>query len=445
MIFKNKIKIVLLLLCDIAFLYLALFATIIIRYGADFYVHFVETHFFPFTIIFLPWIVIFYVAGLYDLRQLRNNIDFLKVLGLAIFVSAIVAVFLFYLVPFFGITPKTNLFVFMLVFAFVEVLWRRSFNRLIASGQAPIKVLLVGSGKITDTVYRHVTANRQLGYEVKARLTPEEMHAEPKRLHDGALTEQINLVVVPREIKYDAKLNKVLYELFGRGIAVWDIVNFYEAVMKKIPLAGLEESWFLDNLINQQKFYDQLKRAVEFLSALVLGVVLAPFLALIAIVIKLTSPGPAIYQQLRVGKNGAHFTLHKFRTMRENAEQRGVQWADPNDLRATAFGKLLRYTHVDEFPQLLNILRNEISFVGPRPERPEFIDTLREKIPYYETRLLVRPGITGWAQINYRYGASVEDAHEKLEYDIYYIKNRSIILDIAIILKTLKSFFANQT
>lgn len=442
---RNKSRRALLLIGDVAALYLGLFVTLVIRYGGNFYSSFIDLHLVPFTIIFVVWIVIFYIAGLYDLRHLRNNLDFLKIFGLTLSVSAIFAIFFFYLIPVFGITPKTNLFIFLAVFAVIELYWRQFSNRTLARGEAPNRVLLIGTSKTANTIIRAIGENPQFGYELKAHLSEEDLHAAPNKLHELALHNQVNVVVVPRKLKHDERLNKVLYDVLARGVEVRDLVNFYELIMRKVPVTDLEESWFLDNLINQQKFYDPLKRGWEFLAALLLGVILLPLELLIAILIKLSSRGPMIYKQLRVGKNGRHFMLYKFRTMYEYAEKRGPQWADPNDLRATSLGRVLRYTHLDELPQLVNIIKNEISFVGPRPERPEFVEMLKEKIPYYEIRHLVKPGVTGWAQINYKYGASVEDSYEKLQFDIYYLKNRSFVLDVAVILKTLKSFFVNQT
>ncbi len=447
--FKNRVKVMALFAGDIVALYLGLFATLILRYGANFYALFVALHVLPFSIIFLFWIIIFYVAGLYDIRHLRNNLDFLKIFGLTLTVNAIVAVFFFYLIPAFGITPKTNLFVFIVIFAIIEFYWRRAFNRVISHGEAPNKVLLIGSGRAAHATQRSVIENPQLGYEIKAHLMEEEVYAEPKRLYDLSMQHHVNLVVVPRELKHDEKLNKALYDLLGQGIEIRDVINFHELIMRKVPVSDLEESWFLENLINQQKFYDQLKRAWEFLAALAIGIVLLPVELLIALIVKLTSPGPVFIRQKRVGRLGATFTLYKFRSMvalspEGLAETNGAQWAARGDARVTPFGRFIRAAHLDELPQLMNIVRGDLSFVGPRPERPEFIQILKEKIPYYEIRQLLKPGVTGWAQINYRYGASIEDSQKKLEYDIYYIKNRSIMLDIAIILKTIKSLFVNQ-
>jgi lipopolysaccharide/colanic/teichoic acid biosynthesis glycosyltransferase len=225
---------------------------------------------------------------------------------------------------------------------------------------------------------------------------------------------------------------------------VIDLANFYELVLRKIPLADLEETWFMENIESAAKFYDPLKRALEFIAALTIGVGLSPLEGLLALLVFLTSPGPVIYRQTRVGQYGEPFTLYKFRTMRNDAEKNGAQWASgAGDPRVTALGKFLRASHLDELPQLYNILRGDISFVGPRPERPEFVRNLKEEIPYYEVRFLIKPGVSGWAQLNHRADLTLDDVKQKLQYDIYYLKNRSAILDLAIILRTAKSLFVN--
>ena len=438
----NAVKQILLLLGDVVALYAALLIALALRYGAGFYSQFVNIHFAPFTIIFIPWIIIFYVAGLYDLRRLRNNLVFFKTLALSLATNAAIAVLLFYIVPSFGITPKTNLFLFFVALAVIEVAWRRIFNRVTSSGEAPNRVLLVGNGPTAAEVLAAAAENTQLGYEIVARLTEEDAYRSHAALEDAVRENRANLIVTPRELKRK-QLASVLYELFGRGTTVIDLDNFYEIVMRKVPLADMEETWFLENIEGAAKFYDQLKRAFELFFAVLIGVILLPLEVLIALLVRLTSRGAAIYRQTRVGQHGREFTLYKFRTMRRDAERAGAQWAAQNDARVTAVGKVLRATHLDELPQLWNIIRGDLSFAGPRPERPEFVAKLKEQVPFYEVRLLVKPGVTGWAQINYRADLDLEDVKQKLQYDIYYLKNRSLILDLAIILKTLKSIFIN--
>jgi exopolysaccharide biosynthesis polyprenyl glycosylphosphotransferase len=445
----NKFKVFLLLLGDALALYASLFITLIVRYQSGFLNQLINYHFFPFTIVFAVWLAIFYIAGLYDLHRLRNNLDFSKILFLSLFINAAVAIFLFYLIPAFGITPRTNLFIFMIIFSAIEIFWRRAFNATAASGEAPNKVVVVdgnGSDSI-NSLYNHdrswVTG---LGYEIVAEEDAKDIIANPRKLKDIIASRKANLVVISRKLKSDPKLTRLLYELLNEGVEIRDLPNFYELVARKIPLADLEETWFIENLAAQQRFYDPLKRAWEFLMALAIGIALLPLELAIAVIIKLTSRGPVFIRQKRVGRLGKQFTLYKFRSMIAlapdgQAETKGPQWSAPADPRVTVFGKFLRYTHLDELPQLINIVRGNLSFVGPRPERPEFVKILEEKIPYYEIRHLIKPGVTGWAQIHHRADASEEDVIEKLQYDIYYLKNRSPILDVAIILKTIKTLF----
>jgi exopolysaccharide biosynthesis polyprenyl glycosylphosphotransferase len=443
----NKLKVFLFFIADAAALYAALFITLFIRYGSDYYAQFVNAHALPFTIIFVLWLVVFYIAGLYDLRRLRNNLDFIKTLFVSLLVNALLAALLFYLIPAFGIAPKTNLLIFIVIFAVIEIFWRRFLNRAMAFGEAPNKILIVGSGALADAVKSAIREHPQVGYAIKAEMEEAAAYAAPESVAAIAHRENVNMIVVPRHLKHEARLVLILYELFGTGILVSDLATLYENIMRKVPLADLEETWFLENIAGEVRFYDSLKRAGEFLGALILGIVLLPFEILIALIIKLTSRGPVIYKQVRVGEKSREFMLYKFRSMRVlsadgSAEVQGAQWsAGGSDARVTLFGRFLRKSHLDELPQLWNIIRGDLSFVGPRPERPTFVQSLTKKIPYYEIRLLIKPGVTGWAQINHHADLTTEDVMEKLQYDIYYLKNRSPILDWAIILKTAKSMF----
>lgn len=442
----NKIKNIFIFAGDILALYLSLFLALVLRYGSDFG-RFTDQHLMPFTVIFVPWLLVFYIAGLYDPRRLRNNMEFLKTLSLAITVNAALTMFFFYLIPYFGITPKTNLLIFLIVFAMIEIVWRRSFNKTMASFQAKTKVALIGSSRSAEEISEFIKNNPQLGYEITAWLKNKEDFSSLKGISEwkNFIDENgIDIIVIPRYFKNEPEAAKIFYKLLTLGEDIVDIPSFYETIFQKIPIDEISEEWFLDEIVEKEKFYDNFKRWIEMFFALTLGIILLPFEILIAILVKITSAGPAIYKQVRVGENGNEFVLYKFRTMRTDAEANGPKWAGEKDPRATAMGSFLRHTHLDELPQLVNIIKGEISFVGPRPERPEFTKILQEKIPHYDVRHLIKPGVTGWAQINYRYGASEEDAAEKLRYDIYYLKNRSAILDMAIVLKTLKSFFINQ-
>ncbi|MCC0177417.1 sugar transferase [Waterburya agarophytonicola K14] len=232
-----------------------------------------------------------------------------------------------------------------------------------------------------------------------------------------------------------------LMDMRLKGIYIYSLADFCEQFWQKIPPAYIQDDWFAFTSgfnILHNRIKAKLKQAFDILAAAVLLIATFPLTIPTAIAIKLTSKGPIFYSQVRTGLNGKTFKVHKFRSMNQNAEAKGVQWAKKKDPRITTVGSFIRLTRIDELPQLWNVFKGEMSMVGPRPERPEFDTQLREEIPYYDFRYLVKPGITGWAQVSYPYGASVEDAYQKVAYDLFYIKNYSLWLDLTIAFKTLR-------
>ena len=377
-----------LFLGDIITLYAALLLALIVRYGMGWYREFLDVHFAPFTVVFILWILVFYIAGLYDLRRLRNNLDFLKTLALTLVANAMIAILLFYLIPAFGIAPKTNLVIFITAFAIIEVCWRRTSNALFASREAPNRVVLVGEGDSTDEIVKSVIENPQLGYAVVRRISDKDVYKRPALLQESIRENGANVLAIPRHFKYQTDLALALYSFFGKGVLIVDITTLYEHILQKIPLADIEETWFIDNIEGVGRYYDSLKRAAEFVFALVAGIILLPVELIIALLVKISSPGPAIYKQTRVGQNGKPFTLYKFRTMRR-ADKNG--WLDTDKARVTGIGKALRRTHLDELPQFINLLRGDVSVVGPRPDYIEFHKKLKDVIPYYSIRTIVKP------------------------------------------------------
>jgi exopolysaccharide biosynthesis polyprenyl glycosylphosphotransferase len=434
----NKLKVFLFFIADAAAFYAALFITLIIRYGGRFYAEFVDIHAAPFTIIFVVWIIVFYIAGLYDLRRLRNNLDFLKTLSLCIAINGAIAVLLFYFIPALGITPKTNLLLFIIIFAIVEIFLRRWMNSTISSGEAPNKVLLVGEGSAATELVQMIASNPQLGYEIKECL-PYDGHEVLKKIQHLAESRTINMIVVPRHLKQDRTMANLLYELLSNGTEIYDFANFYELVMGKVPLTELEETWFLENLFLQNSFSAFFKRITDFIFISLLTIIAIPLLPLIALGVAVSSAGPVILTQKRVGKNGVLYDHYKFRTMLVSDKN---TWLDKDNDRVTAIGKMLRTTHLDELPQIVNVLRGDISLVGPRPDFIDFYDQLKDKIPYYGIRTIIKPGLTGWAQVNFPATVSAEETRERLSYDLYYLKNRSAVLDLLIILKTIRTVVA---
>lgn len=259
-------------------------------------------------------------------------------------------------------------------------------------------------------------------------------------LEDAKTLDSAGIVLATENPPTDELLTKLMH-LRLNGLHVYELADYYESFMMKVPVFHLQQGWFVLSQgfqLLHHKVWLKLKGMADILIAVVLLVLSSPLMVFAGILIKLTSRGPVFYKQVRVGKDGVSFTIYKFRTMVDDAESEGAIWAKENDPRITKVGNVLRRTRIDELPQLLNILRGDMSFIGPRPERPDFTEELEKHIPFYDIRYLVKPGITGWAQVMYPYGASVEDAREKLQYDLYYIKNYSLMLDFWIMIKTIR-------
>lgn len=439
----GKIKELLCLAGDIAALYLALFLTLLVRYGSDWPNQW-AVHFLPFTLIYFFSLIVFYITGLYDLSMARNNLYFFITLTQAFVINAVAAVLFFYFIPYFGITPKTNLFISFGILAVLFFFWRQLFNRLIKSPGLLNNVLILGQNQETKELVQHIKNNPQLGYRIKKIVSPEDV----KILYDlieMIVQEKIQTVVLTINPHEDKNLVRNLYQCIPLKIMVADLPAFYEKITGKIPVSAIGEIWFLQNLMNDHKpIFEGLKRLEDIIISMLISLPILALTPLIALLIKIDSSGPIFYRQKRVGQDSRIFEVIKFRTMVQNAEKNGAQWAKEKDNRITRVGKWLRKTRIDELPQAWNVLKGEMSFVGPRPERPEFAfsDDLLAQIPFYQVRHSIKPGLTGWAQIKYPYGASIADTLQKLQYDLYYIKNRSFILDLAIILKTTKTILS---
>jgi len=388
----------------------------------------------PWGAVLASWIVLLFMAGLYDIRRLRNDISFLSTFLVAMAVNGAIAMAFFYLVPA-GIAPKTTLLIFAAVYVVPALFWRRAFNAWIAGSDAAAATLVIGGGRTAAELVMTCRSSPRFGYRIVGWIRD-----EPDEAAVSEIPSDVEIVIIPRDATRDPALASGLYALLARGVTVRRLDDVYEEMFGKVPLAEVDEAWLLEHVSRRHGVYAELQGLFTYMSAVVLQLLLLPLELLIVLAIRLTSRGPAIYRQVRTGQDGKPFTLYKFRTMREDAEAAGPRWSREGDERVTPLGRLLRYTHVDEFPQLINVLRQEIAFVGPRPERPEIEETLVREIPHYRVRHLVPPGITGWAQVSYRYGSSVEDSREKLQYDLHYLRNRSLLMDLFVVAKTLKTF-----
>ncbi len=435
--FKN----IVLIAGDIGVLYLSLYLALWGRYGSDFTDALWQAHAFPFSLSFALWIIIFHIGGLYNPKVTKNNLAFYTTAAKTVLFAIAATMIVFYLVPTFGIAPKTNLLLVGVIFFALFAAWRNAYNALIRSRHLSNTIIFVGMNKETQDIIDTLNAHPQLGYAVAGVVE----HDSANSLEKIIAEKNVATIVYTKEqgngrAEHADSISKILYTLIPLGVDIVDLPKFYAQVTRKIPVSIIGETWFLENLIASEKgLYKIEKRALDVASALALGAITLPFLPLVAALIAIDSKGPVLYRQERIGKNGRRFTLIKFRTMVDNAEQKGVQWTQTKDRRVTGIGRVLRKTRVDELPQLWNILKGDMSFIGPRPERPEFVATLEKEIPHYPMRHLIKPGLTGWAQINQPLGgASVKDSMEKLQYDLYYIKNRNLILDLDILMKTIR-------
>ena len=390
----------------------------------------------------------FYYNDLYDLTVVHSRSELLTRVMRAAGTGAIALGILSIVVP--AVSVGHGIFVTSLWLLLIAIpLWRMAFDGLTRDRRLEQRVLIVGTGPIARLVARQINAQHDFGYHIVGCVT-ESSDADTDGLDMPllgtaadvsllVLRHQVDRVVVSLSDRRGHLPIKELLRAKLSGVRIEDAATTYERISGKILTDGLAPSWLIfSDGFQASRGTRVVKRFVDIVLAAIGLVVAAPLMLLTAIAVWLDSPGPVLYRQVRVGENDRLFTLCKFRSMRRDAERGKPIWATNNDNRVTRVGRVIRLTRLDELPQLLNVLRGDMSFVGPRPERPYFVQRLAADIPFYAERHAVKPGITGWAQVKYGYGSSVEDAMEKLRYDLYYIKHLSIGFDLTIVIDTVK-------
>jgi sugar transferase (PEP-CTERM system associated) len=332
----------------------------------------------------------------------------------------------------------------LILLTVASLAWRSTYSWLAQQPYLRDRVYVLGAGERAEKLVRGLRTRPDLGVDVIGWTG--EIGGIPNReamawhLEAVAVDRNIDYVIVAMQDSRDAMpVSQLLHLRLQRAVRIEEATSWLERISGKIELDNLRPSWIIfANGFSSSEVSKLGRRFLNFAVGLISLVIAAPFVPLIILLIKLDSAGPVLYRQQRVGRKGI-FLCYKFRTMRPNAEaDTGPTWADDDDPRITRVGKFLRITRLDEIPQLWCVLKGDMAFVGPRPERPEFVEWLNREIPYYSLRHLVRPGITGWAQIRYKYGNTLADAKEKLQYDLFYIKNASIGLDVLIMFQTIK-------
>jgi exopolysaccharide biosynthesis polyprenyl glycosylphosphotransferase len=451
--FGLTLKSLLLVAGDFVALEAALVFALFLRYGGITRLTW-SLHALPFTIVIAAWIVGLYVTGLYDLTRAKNTLPNFRTFLEGMFVNLLVAVAFFYLVPVFGIEPRTNLFIFFAISLFLIYAWRLAFNRFIAKGLFKTRLCYVGPAE--DAVsFRDLVAPNTLGFELVAVITTTPRYAADadgihwtdniEGLPELIGSDRIDAVVLGHHVDEIEALKEALYRALDTSVALIDRRDLEETLTGRVPVAAVDKAWFLRHLRESEKaWFETVKRGLDVVVAIPFGILTLALTPFVALAIKLTSPGTVFYSQERVGTRGKRIRIVKFRTMRSDAEAGGAQFSTKGDTRITSVGKFLRATRIDELPQVWNVLRGDMSFVGPRPERPEFVHQLTERMPYYALRHLTRPGLTGWAQIKYNYASTLDDNLVKLQYDLYYVKHRSLLLDLAILLKTIDTILRHK-
>ena len=449
-----KIKQLLLVAVDLGLMFGALVLALAIRYRTTNITGYWHSHWLPFSILFALWIVVLFINNVYDLHRAKNTILFFQNLLITFLASFFLGLAFFYFVPSFRITPKTNL-ILVTLFAVVLVSgWRAIFNWLLGPSLLQRSILFLGYHPRVEELISTFSNDPQIGFRTAAIVDPDhssiphtirtmvECFTDPMRIRAVVDIKDIHTVVIAPHLGREGELEKELYELLFWRVEMADLASFYEGLTGRINADMLSESWFWQNLReNRKQYYDALRIVFDMAAALILGAIFVIMLPVVALAIVAESGRPLFIKQKRVGINNKTFNIFKLRTMYAQnesglAETDGPQLAQTQDSRVTRVGKWLRRFHIDELPQAWNILRRDMNIIGPRPERPEFVDQLQERMPFYSIRHLIRPGLTGWAQVSYSYGSTLEENLVKLEYDLFYMKNRSILLDSVIVLKT---------
>jgi exopolysaccharide biosynthesis polyprenyl glycosylphosphotransferase len=422
----------------------------------------------------LTYVLVFYVANLYDHYQDFRRRENVSLVILSSLIGTLIVI-IFFTLPGRQLIGRGFVEWQGVAFVWLLVLWRYTFSSIALPMRLQRKVLIIGAGRAGQEIQKIINRRQNSGLVVAGFLddNPQKMGisidgvpilGNSDQIDEMIARYKIGMVVVAITHEKSPTLLSDLVRLSLMGVELIDMPNLYEFLAGKIPTDHISDAWLLIHSLNTSKmYYRHFKRITDVVLAS-LGLALTwPLVLLIAAAIKMDSPGPVFFRQERLGKDCKPFNIIKFRTMIQDAEKAGPQFATQHDPRITRVGRVLRKTRVDEIPQLYNILKGEMSFIGPRPERAVFIREFqemvpdwregrratdpqshqvacgqRERIPYYSYRLLIKPGVTGWAQVMHRYAATLEETQEKLQYDLYYIKNMSLFLDLAILLKTIR-------
>jgi len=404
----------------------------------------------PFWYFLLPFFWVILLVELYDIHRASNPLETLKGVGLAVFINALVyLVFYFTSEP--NSLPRRGVSFFIVFAALLTLLWRLLYIRLFTSPHLLRRVLIVGAGNAGQTLAKVIQDQTPPPFDVVGLIDDDpqkqgdqigafKVLGDSQNLNELIQDQQITdlILAISREMKGD--MFRSLLAAQERGVTLSPMPQVYEEILSRVPIFLLEAEWIVRSFVEKthtSTLYHLSKNLIDYTGGLLGFLIMAFFFPFISLAIILESGFPIFFTQERLGRGGQPYKIIKFRTMERDAERDGIaRMTEENDERVTKFGWFLRRTHLDELPQFINVLRGEMSLVGPRAERPQLVEHFQKEIPFYRARLLVKPGITGWAQINFGYAGTVKETAVKLEYDLYYIEHRNLLMDISIILRT---------
>ncbi len=447
-----------LLLTEIGLVFAAYFVTlyVLLPYEPEIFLLY-EDGILRLSLVVLAVVLSLYFQDLYSNGRIRSKVllieKTIRTIAIVFFSQALMA----YAAPTL-LMPRWTILAGSTVLLFALPAWRLMFNTIFFRALAPQRILFLGSNTVVQEIAQRLSdrpelgmcglgyldSSYEIGHKLAAGLPVLGGYQDLRPIVESRKPDRI--VVGLSERRQSLPMYELLDLRFG-GLYIEEAARTYEAAFGRVTTKALRPSYLIfSSDLGPRPRSLQLQSMYSFVIAAIGLVIAAPIMLLVALAVRITSKGPVLFRQTRVGLNGKTFTIYKFRSMRVDAEAKtGAVWAVKNDPRVTPIGKYLRILRLDELPQILNVLRGEMSIVGPRPERPEFVQTLSEIIPFYRQRHSVKPGITGWAQINYKYGETIDDAIVKLEYDLYYIKNLTLSLDMYIIFHTLKAMLVEQS
>jgi len=443
-------RLILLILGDLLIVNGSIFLSAILRLGVSAGWGYIQSNPWSFILTGLIYIMVFFSTELYDIRKDFKSIGNVMAITLASTSAFVITTLLFYMNWSLRIGRGVFILNGILITLFI-IGWRILYSYLLEQPIFKRNVLIVGAGWAGKTILQEINRLQKSGLRTVGFIDDDPQ--KKGKLIDGVPVlgdrytidkvirkKGVDLIVAAITHEKHADLIKALINCSWKGIDIVDMPAIYEQLTGKIPFKHINNMWMLHIAIGKPKLYSRLiKPILEAIIASILFILLIPVMVVLAIVIKCDSRGRIFYTQERIGKDGRKFTIMKFRTMVENAESvTGAVYAADNDPRITKIGRFLRKWRLDEIPQLVNVIKGDMGLIGPRPEREVFIREFEEKIPFYTQRLLVRPGLTGWAQVKFPYASSIEQTEEKLQYDLYYIKNMSFILDFVVFLKTIR-------